>query len=125
MTPNQIVNAYRYINDLSASVFPYTVTRDIVRLKRRIKDEFDTILSTEQGMVVKYNGLINKDGTYSFPDGEAAMQFAEEYEEFRGQDEDIALPTVDLSKYAASIRISAAAVEALDGLVIFEGDNNG
>lgn len=120
MTPKQIAKAYAYIEELSRSVFPYKVTRELVRLKNRLKEERDTILTMENALVEKYGGVVNKDRSFGIENEEDREKFDAEYAEFLDQDLEVRLPSVDLSKYTSSIRISAAAMEALEGLVAFE-----
>lgn len=120
MTLNQIVSACAHINELSKSVFPYQTARSLCRLKKRLKDELDVVLDIEKTMVSAYGGTVNRDGSYKFPSAEQQKQFIAEYEKTLTQEQDIKLPVVDLSKFTNSIRISPAAMEALDGIVIFE-----
>lgn len=120
MTPNQVTNAYKAILRLSETVFPYKTARSAARLKNRLAEEVDTIAAAEKTIVEKYGGTISKNGTISIDDQEHADKCADALNEFRAQDDDIELPVVDLSKYADSIRISPADVDALEGIVLFE-----
>lgn len=120
MTPKQLVSIYQSLNELSNVVLPYQKTREMVRLRRRVQDEIDTILTMEQTLAAKYGGTQGKDKTYHFPDVEKTKQFAQEHTQFYEHEEVIELPTVDLSQYTGFIRLSPAAMEALDGVVLFE-----
>lgn len=120
MTPNEIISAYRAVQELSGVVFPYKLARDIARLKTRLSEEFDVVLNVEQALVKSHGGK-SKGGRYDFPSSAAKAAFAREYEELMNQnDSAISLPAVDISKYVDTLRISPDAIAALDGIVIFE-----
>lgn len=122
MTGTQIVDAYRAVRELSDTVLPYKAARGITRLKKRLDEEFATIISMEQALIKKYGGKCCEHGRYDFASTEDAQAFSEELNAAMSQDDDMNLPQVDLSAYSGLIRVSAGAIEALDGLVIFDGD---
>lgn len=124
MTPNQIVKAYRAVNELTNTVLPYKAARGVTSLSRRLQEEFGVVAAMERAMAEKHRGRLEK-GTYRFPDNETAHSFSEEYKQAMEQNDDVELPIVDLSKYIDLIRISPGAIEALDGIVIFEEDDHG
>lgn len=126
MTPNEIKNAFRAIQELSGVVFPFRVSRSISALKKRLSEELDTVAGMEKALVEKYGGNVERNGSITI-NGEDAKAFADEYNTLMAQnDESIQLPVVDVSAFADMIRISPGAVEALEGLVIFEKeDTNG
>lgn len=119
MSPSQIMQAYRAIQELSTCVFPYKVTRNLHKLRRRINEEFDTVLVAEQAMVKQYGGTYS-DGTYNFTDMVKAKAFHEAYSKWLDQQDDLDLPVVDLSKYPDAIQISEAAIDALECVINFE-----
>ena len=120
MTPNQIKDAYRAIQELSGVVFPYRVSRGISALKKRLGEELDTVAGMEKALVEKYGGKVERNGSITLS-GEHAKAFSDEYNALMSQDdESIKLPVVDVSAFADTIRISPGAVEALEGIVIFE-----
>lgn len=120
MTLRQIVEAYAHINELSKSVFPYKTTKDLIRLKKRLKEEFDTVVAMEEALVEKYHGAKSANGAYRFPDDKEREQFVIEYNQMTSQEHEIHLPAVDLSKYTGMLCLSPAAMEALEGIVTFE-----
>lgn len=120
MTPNQIKNAYKAIQELSGVVFPYRVSRGISALKKRLGEELDTVAGMEKALVEKYGGKVDRNGAIKIS-GDDAQAFADEYNALMAQDdESIKLPAVDVSAFADTLRISPGAVEALEGIVIFE-----
>lgn len=123
MTLQQVVKAYTHIEELSKSVFPYQTSRSLFRLKKRLREEFDVVLEMEEALVAEYDGAKKQNGAYKFPTEEKQRQFIAAYDELMTKEQDIKLPVVDLSKYTGMIRISAAAMEALDGLILFEEAN--
>ena len=125
MTPKQITAAYRGVLELSNVILPYKVARRVTALKKRLAEETDTVSEMEKALAVRYGGELHADGTCDFQDAETTRQFNDELEKLRSEDDDIQLPHVDLSKYASAIRISPAAVEALEGIVTFEEGDNG
>lgn len=120
MTPNQIKNAYRAIQELSGVVFPYRVSRGISALKKRLGEELETVDGMEKALIEKYGGKVEHNGSVTIS-GTDAQAFADEYNALMAQDdESIKLPAVDVSAFADTLRISPGAVEALEGIVIFE-----
>ena len=124
MTPNEIKNAYRAIQELSGVVFPYRVSRGISALKKRLGEELDTVAGMEKALVEKYGGKVDCSGSITL-NREDAQAFSEEYNALMSQnDESIKLPAVDVSAFADTLRISPSAVEALEGIVIFDKEDN-
>ena len=127
MTPNEIKNAYRAIQELSGVIFPYRVSRGISTLRKRLGEELDTVAGMEKALVEKYGGKVDRNGSITLS-GEHAQAFSEEYNALMSQDdESIKLPAVDVSAFADTLRISPGAVDALEGIVIFdkEAEDNG
>lgn len=120
MTPNQITAAYRAVLELSNIVLPYKAARSVAGLKKRLAEENDIVVDMEKKLVAQYGGEVRHGGACEFPDPDAAERFRAVLNEAREQEADIKLPTVDLSAHTGLIRISPAAIEALEGIVIFE-----
>lgn len=120
MTPNQITAAYRAILELSNTVLPYKAARSVTVLKKQLAEENDIVVDMEKKLVAQYGGEVRHGGACEFPDPDSAERFRTVLNEAREQEADIKLPTVDLSAHTGLIRISPAAIEALDGIVIFE-----
>lgn len=120
MTPNEIIHAYRAVQELSGAVFPFKLARDIARLKKRLSDEFSTVLAMERSLVEHYGGEV-KGNNFVFSTSSAREAFTKHYENVMTQDDDsIPLPTVNLTGYTDGLRLSPDAVAALEGIVIFE-----
>ena len=124
MTPNQIASAHEAIQELSRVVLPYKTARQVARLKRRIDEEFEVIVSMESAVMKEFGGSFEH-GSVQFPDITAKKAFEEKMRLYREEDVDIKLPTVDRSKYAENIRISPATIDALEGLVKWEEKSYG
>ncbi len=124
MTPNQIVSAHEAIRELSRVVLPYKTARQVARLKRRIDEEFEVIVSMESSVMEEFGGS-KEQGRMQFPDSSAAEAFDEKMRLYMEEEAEMKLPTVDLSKYAENIRISPATIDALEGLVKWEADTDG
>lgn len=120
MTPNQITAAYRAILELSNTVLPYKAARRVTLLKKQLAEENDIVVDMEKKLVAQYGGEVRHGGACEFSDPDVAERFRTVLNEAREQEADIKLPTVDLSAHTSLIRISPAAIEALDGIVIFE-----
>lgn len=123
MTPREIVNANRAIAELSGVVLPYKAARAIAILKKRLREEFDVVLGQENAIAEKYNGKRTA-AIVNFESDEIAEAFTEEYESFMTEDTGVKFSPVDLSKYADMLRLSPSAIEALDGIVIFEKEGS-
>lgn len=123
MTPNDIKNAYKAIQELSGTVFPYKVSRGIAALKKRLGEELETVAAMEMALVEKYGGSVLPNGSVRVV-GANSQAFADEFNAMmRQNDESIVLPVADVSEQADVICITPGAVAALEGLVIFEKEN--
>lgn len=118
MTPKKIMEAYKAVNELANCVFPYKVTRQVHKLKKKLEDEFEAILDAEKALVSKHGGEF-RDGTYKFGSLEVAEAFNREYMAFLEQESEVHLPKVDVSKCLGSVTVSAYAIDALEGIVDF------
>lgn len=126
MTPSEIVAAHKAVVELSKTVLPFPVARKLAKLKKRLDDELSTVCDAEKALAEKHSGKVGRTGICDFSTEEDRAAFYEEEQEYLSQDDDtIRLPKVDLSKYTSIIRLSAASVEALDGIVDFGGDADG
>lgn len=123
MTPKKIIDAYRAIKEISEMVFPYKTARAVAHLKRRLQEEAEIVENANRALVEKHGGKA-KGNTVNFDDLEQLEKFQTEYDDFMGQDAEINLPTVDLSKYTDMMRLSPDTIEALDGIVIFEKEGD-
>lgn len=119
MTTKQVVEAYRASRELSEMVLPFKVARAVARLRKRLGEEHFTVLEMERAMVDSCHGKEDVDG-YSFPTEEERKAFFTAHRKMMEQEDDIKLPVVDLSAFASQLRITPGAIEALEGLVIFE-----
>lgn len=120
MTPSQVMNAYRAVNELAKCAFPYAVTRQVHALKKKLTDEFNTVVAAEKALVDKHKGTTTETGAYHFETVEAATKFHREYQDFLNQEGDVDLPTVDVSRCSDAVILSATSLEDLEGIVIFE-----
>lgn len=123
LTPKRIAAAYRAITELSTIVLPFQPSRAVMALKKKLAEETDTVAAAEKNMVREYGGTVNADGRCNFPDEDTAQKFHAAREAWLEQEDDIKLPKVDLSKHTNLIRITPVALEALDGIVIFEKED--
>lgn len=120
LTPAKVTAAYRAVLELSNIVFPYKPARSVATLAKRLAEENDIVADMEKKLAAEYGGEMQPSGVCDFPDPDTAKHFRDALEEIREQEAEIKLPTVDLSRFTSSIRISAASIEALEGIVIFE-----
>ena len=119
MKPKEIKAAYIAVHELATVPLPYRAAREIYQMKKSLAAEIDVLAELEKAMVEKYGGQISRGGEYTFP-GNRGAAFLAEYEQAMEDDVAIHLPEVDLSAHADALRLSPGALEALDGLVIFE-----
>lgn len=120
MTPGQVMSAYKAVNELANCAFPYSVARQVHALKKKLTDEFNIVLEAEKTLVAKYRGTTSENGSYHFETVEAATAFHKEYRDFLNQEGDVDLPKADVSRCFDAVVISAASIDALEGIVIFE-----
>lgn len=118
MTPTKIVAIHNAVNELSVCVLPYRNARDVNKLKRKVQDEIDTIVSAEKAIVEKHSGQFTDTG-FKFNTEEDAKAFRAEYENFMSQDAEVDLPKIDLSQCADLLRLTPNAIDSLDGIVNF------
>lgn len=118
MTPKKTIETYGAIQELVTCVLPYRAARELQKLRNKLQEEFDIVLQAELAMVKEYGGT-TKGNSYQFDTAEQANRFNEAYENFLNQEDDVAYPSVDLSKCVDSIRISSRALEALEPFINF------
>lgn len=121
MTANQIVNAYRAVHELKGLVFPYKTAREVARLKKKLDEEMTVIIGMEQAIVQKHGGKTKPNGSYDFNSPASAAACKAELDGFNQEEVAVELPVVDLTEFVDQVSISPAAIEALEGIVIFEG----
>lgn len=121
MTANQIVNAYRAVHELKGLVFPYKTAREVARLKKKLDEEMTVIIGMEQAIVQKHGGKTKPNGSYDFDSSASAAACKAELDGFNQEEVAVELPVVDLTEFVDQVSISPAAIEALEGIVIFEG----
>jgi len=123
ITPNEVLSAYRAIQELSKVVLPYKEARAVMNAKRALSTEFETVLAMETAMSDEFGVKRRRNGQFDFPDNETAENFLQKYEAAMEERTAVKLPLVDLSKYTDAIRLSAASVEALEGIVNFQRED--
>lgn len=121
MTANQIVNAYRAVHELKGLILPYKAARAVAQLKKKLDEEMTVIIGMEQAIVRKHGGKTKSNGSYDFASPAAAAACKEELDGFNGEEVEVELPVVDLTEFVDQVSISPAAIEALEGIVLFEG----
>lgn len=120
MTAGQIIDAYKAVHELAAAPLPYQKAREVVGLKKRLSEEFETVAALEKEMALELGAEVDPGGRCQFRDETAAKEFARRRLVLMEQEAEIELPAVDLSEHAEGLKLSAAAVEALEGIVRFE-----
>lgn len=126
MTANTLIAIQSGLSELDRLPFPYKTARRLAALNRQIREEIAVINKMELALVEKYGGKVDRAYNVTFPDKEAAAAFAEARAELMDEDnDDITLPTVNLSKYVDVIELTPRAAEALEGVIIFEEGDNG
>ena len=127
MTPERIVRIHDALDELSGVRFPYKVARQLAVLNRRVNEETAIIYTMERDLVKQFGGTVSKLGALRFDSNEAREAFAAAHETIMlEENEEVSLPTVDLAKYTSMLTLSPSALDALEGVVIFErGDTDG
>lgn len=125
MTPAEVINVHNALYELSKTVFPYKTARKIAGLSKRVKEEIDIINSQEHAIADKHGGKYEPGGKINFPDEDAAVEFAREFDAMMNEEVDINFTPVDVSKYADALRLTPKTIETLDGVIIFEEGDNG
>lgn len=124
MTPRKMVDINNALQELAGVPFPYKVARRLAALNKRVEAEMDTLIEMENSLLKKYGGKKTR-GKINFPDAEAADAYVDEREKMLDEEDDVSLPTVDLSKYIGGFTISARALAALDGIIVFGESDDG
>lgn len=125
MRAQQIIDAYRGLGELVTVSLPFREARGILRLKKAIETELEAVRGYEEQLVEKYGGTF-EGGKITFASEDNYNAFTSERGAFlREEHPEITLPGVDLSGHAGLLRLTASALEALDGIVKFEEGDNG
>ena len=121
MTPERIVKIYDALAELAGVRFPYKVARQLAVLNRRVNEETAIISTMERDLVKQYGGTVSKLGALRFDSNEAREAFAAAHAAImQEENEEVSLPTVDLSKYTSMLTLSPSALDSLEGIIIFE-----
>ena len=127
MTANTLIAIQSGLSELDRLPFPYKTARRLAALNRQIREEIAVINKMALARGEKCGGKVARAYHVTFTDKGAGAAFAEARAELMDEDnDDITLPTVDLSKYVDVIELTPRAAEALEGVIIFErGDTDG
>lgn len=127
MTPERIVKIHDALDELAGVRFPYKVARQLAVLNRRVNEETAIISTMERDLVKQFGGTVSKLGALRFDSNEAREAFAAAHAAImQEENEEVSLPMVDLSKYTSMLTLSPSALDALEGIIIFErGDPDG
>ena len=124
MTPKQIIEAWMGVKELTGLVLPYSKARALAALKKKLQSEVDVIAEHEKSLAESMGGKPDGPNDYIFPDQDIKKKFLFEVRRMHEEnDETLTLPPLDLSEHTAQLRISAAAIEALENIVQFEHDS--
>lgn len=121
MTPKQIVEANRGARELTSLVLPFKTALALARLKKALQEATDVIARSERALAESLGGVPQGPAEYKFLNEEDKYAFLEASGKMLDEEDDtLTLPTVDLSEQAGQLKISADAIAALEGIVIFE-----
>lgn len=122
LNAQRIISAAQAITSLTTTTFAYRYARQISRLKRWLDEECTSISNAQIALVEKYHGVVHADGSITFdaPDDQKSF-IAETSRQFQ-ESIDYDVPVCDLRGGCNNddLRISAVALEALDGMIIFD-----
>lgn len=120
MTLRQLVSAWRGVQELDRLVLPYATTKALVRLKRQLQEEVETARAMEKSLMEAHGGTPGENGRISFRTPEDLEAFQTKYEAAMTQEVEHFLPPVDLTAYVEQVQLSPGAMEALEGIILFE-----
>lgn len=125
MTPREILKIRDALSELNNVVFPYKIARKIAGLNRHVQNEVDVISAQENALINKFHGK-RKGNSLDFGDVDVLEQFLSERNEMMEEDnEEIRFTPVDLHQYTNLLNLTPKAIDALDGVIIFEaGDDD-
>lgn len=125
MTLEKALGYYKALEELSQIEMDCASAYAVVRMKKKLKDHVDFFIAEEMKLVQTYGkknagGIveINDDGKFYFDGDQKAL----EYQRKRKELGEVELDTnVNPVKITAPAKLRPALIEALEGLVDFEG----
>lgn len=125
MTLEKALSYYKALTELSQIELDYTSAYALVRLKKKLKGHIDFFTEEEMKLVQTYGkknecGIVewNEDGTFYFEDAAQAQEYSQKRKELGDVELD---DTVDEVSIVPPKKMRPTLIEALDGLVTFEG----
>lgn len=122
LNAKRIISATQAISSLATVPLAYRYARQINRLKRWLDEECESITNAQIALVRKHHGTVHSDGAITFETLEDRKSFIGETDRQFQESIDYDVPVCDLRDGcdSADLRISAIALDALDGMVIFD-----
>lgn len=123
MTRQTLNKALPALAELAKLQLPYDKARQVQRWKRAAEENRADLLARWKSLSEQYRAADDGQGQLTFQTAEEKDQFAAAWTEYVSETADGApLPTIDLSAQRDTIQVSATILEALDDIVIWEGE---
>ena len=116
----EVIMAYRAVLELSEARFPYRTAREVAALRRRLREEYETVAEREAALEKELGVEALETGQFRTKSPAAAAEFRRRHEEQMNEEAEIDLPAADLSGFAETLQVSPDCLEALEGIVTFE-----
>ena len=116
----EVIMAYRAVLELSEARFPYRTAREVAALRRRLREEYETVAERELALAKELGVESTETGRFRTRDPAKAEEFRRRHEAQMDEAAEIDLPAVDLSEFTETLQVSPDCLEALEGIVAFE-----
>ena len=116
----EVIAAYKAILELAETRFPYRTAREVSALRRRLREEYETVAERELALAKELGVESTETGRFRTRDPAKAEEFRRRHEAQMDEAAEIDLPAVDLSEFTETLQVSPDCLEALEGIVAFE-----
>ncbi len=120
MKQREVIGAYRAVLELAEVRFPYRKAREVAALRRRLREEYETVAERETELAKELGVEALETGKFRTRDPAAAEAFRRRHEEQMNEEAEFDFPAVDLSEFTEMLQVSPDCLEALEGIVVFE-----
>lgn len=113
-----LVAAHQNFNSVISLNLPYSVIRNLRRLRAKLADEFDFYCGEERKLIAANGITVSENGVLDFPNEGAKKKYLSAITDLKNMDSDVEITPVEISESdIGNQRISLECLDALEGFI--------